>query len=185
MIYDNLKNRIRIKGKFIFYGDNHVSNKSENLIKGIFMKYPIDCVALELNKTKLEYFKKDKSLIGRAIIKIFKPYREYVRAYGSAFRISINLCEEKQVPMFLIDTLKVKHKKLSKWVLFKAICYILTHHISMNQLYNKNKPYFAKLTKKRDASMIKKLNKLSAKYNKILVVIGYAHLEPIIKGIDS
>lgn len=183
MLIDDLKSKIIFHKNLVFYGDVHISKESSRIIKNLSDKESPDCIAIELDKERLEKMMK-KSTIERMLIKVSRKYKEFDKAYGGAFKEAIELSEKKKIPLVLIDK-KFNQPNPSFFEVITGIIRLKREDISLEEFSKQNQDKLNELTRERDLYMAQRLKDIEKKYNKILVVVGYAHIKPIIKILQS
>lgn len=193
---DNIKNKIRTVDNLIFYGDVHIFSKTK--IRNIFKKNPdIDCIALELDKRRYKQFEKGSIILPvRILCKVSKKARKTWDGMKGSFEEAIDISKEKNIPIKLIDL--VPMPKIGMITTFKALMSVKKDknfnlnksvdnlkNIDVNKLGKTEEDILLKKivlnSKKREQRMVKEILKIKNKYNKILVIIGYGHLDNIIK----
>jgi len=191
-IIDNLKDRVRVCDNLILFGDVHTDPNGKEEIDKLFEEHKdIDCIALELDYKRYDDFKKGKKMF---LFKVFSLFSKRVRDFGKRYALAVKDCikKEKDIPIELIDT----KNEIPSW-----IAGILLLHMALSKkrvdiakelekFEEKSESKYVENVKKnmiydRDKFMVNKLKKIIPKYKKILVVVGYGHLNGIVKRLND
>lgn len=190
MVIDDLKDRVIYFDRLILYGDVHISPKSRKIVNKLFVdNKDIDCLAIELNNKRLNKFKK-KPKLARLFGKLL--FRKNYKNYLGGFKEAVDICMENKIPIepidisplpkmpFLLVLKSFWHIQRSKSKLSKCVDSFQSIRQNPRDVDNKFVKELLKSCKEREKVMVKNLLPLIRKYKRILVIVGYGHLNPIL-----